>query len=913
LADDFKAILSTPAASQFETVMKVLENGPPIEEMRPFLREMALCAGCPLLHRQQMLDAWVSAEPYPDLVRREIFEELGAARSDENQLLRYYIALDLPASKLSLEELKSVLLFYLSSFDENRLLTTPWSWQRPQAEPRPDLFDELLDWHLPQRGRNLFECMLADTIRRERDLEGRRLRQWVYNVAGRDLQGLSGTIRGAVKDWIEQKPCREIEIFDELLSDDRPVKNARDVIHDYYWLTERQASAAICDHVLDKYEAAQSNAERKRLRGVVVFFSDSAYLDYDAYWKLYERVVRMPRSRTLLKGLTLCRLSNRRLSYYRSAIAARAARVKTLAPRLEQLRTGKDLENLHWGAMEYLRLERIDQLISVSNAACAAAIKDGWQHVVTVGLDGLDLEKFGEAQRNETPLLEELPAILGLNTLIEEGRLPELPSMPMAAALVAIRNAQGWLNDNKRLERFAIKRLNLDPVAGAAALHRYWKIILDAGGENLEGIELLKAENPPSPAIILAVKTLLASRRNMHPSTLKAALEVAIKHCDRQALHTLSEDAVTDPAVLGPQRAIWRFLRFGLDPESQRERFLDDYSGADLEALFRDCWGGDFGTSVLDIDKAGSVERLEVMARLAGKPKDWFGFPPALMDFQSAIQALGRTPDPKAGRALLSLERDPALWEWRLMIQNERAYQSRVQRDSAFRHPTASVVLQAIAGGPPVNANDLRHVAMEELTRLKSEIRRSDVTPWKRFWNLKGEKAESPLPENQCRDYLLDRLRDRLQPYGIAAGLPEARRSDETRADMLILTGAGRNLPLEAKRHYNPAIWRAAATQLQGYAADPSAEGFGIYVVFWFGNDVKPTPARPDGTARPMTAGELEQMLLSDLPGHLRSCTDVVVFDVSKPDAKPTKQRSKRVSKVAVRKVHLRSGEKFGR
>jgi hypothetical protein len=102
---------------------------------------------------------------------------------------------------------------------------------------------------------------------------------------------------------------------------------------------------------------------------------------------------------------------------------------------------------------------------------------------------------------------------------------------------------------------------------------------------------------------------------------------------------------------------------------------------------------------------------------------------------------------------------------------------------------------------------------------------------------------------------------------------------------MLLLTAIGRNLPVEAKRHYHPELWTAAATQLQGYTAEAGAEGRGIYVVFWFGVEVEPTPGRPGGSARPTTAENLEAMLIRDLSPELRARTGVIVFDVSDPKA----------------------------
>ena len=268
---------------------------------------------------------------------------------------------------------------------------------------------------------------------------------------------------------------------------------------------------------------------------------------------------------------------------------------------------------------------------------------------------------------------------------------------------------------------------------------------------------------------------------------------------------------------------------------------------------------------------------------------------------RQAITWLASDPHRDAGVALARLIEDGNLAEWRPSLRHAQAQQARLHRDRNFKHPPASVIRAAVDGGPPVNAADLRAVVLEELTRLRAELHTNNTTPWKRYWNLDSQgKPTDPRIENECRDHLLERLQDRLKPYRIAAAVPEARRGEETRADMLMLTGAGGNLPLEAKRHFHPDIWTAASTQLQGYAAAEGADGRGIYLVFWFGNEASPTPARPDGSDGPRSARELETMLVGDLAPHLFARTDVIVFDVSDPEAPGTAApRKKRSSKTA--------------
>jgi hypothetical protein len=264
---------------------------------------------------------------------------------------------------------------------------------------------------------------------------------------------------------------------------------------------------------------------------------------------------------------------------------------------------------------------------------------------------------------------------------------------------------------------------------------------------------------------------------------------------------------------------------------------------------------------------------------------------------RQAITWLANHPHPDAGVALTRLIEDGDLAEWRPNLRHAQAQQGRLQRDRNFKHPTPSAIRTAVEGGPPVNAADLRAVVLEELGRLRGELRRNNTTPWKRYWNLDSQgKPTEPRIENECRDHLLERLQDTLRPYQIAAALPEARRGEETRVDMLMLTSSGRGLPVEAKRHFHRDIWTAASTQLQGYTAAEGANGRGVYLVFWFGNEASPTPARPDRSAGPNSALELESMLVGELAPDLRARTDVIVFDVSDPEAPgtaaPRKKRS---------------------
>jgi hypothetical protein len=95
----------------------------------------------------------------------------------------------------------------------------------------------------------------------------------------------------------------------------------------------------------------------------------------------------------------------------------------------------------------------------------------------------------------------------------------------------------------------------------------------------------------------------------------------------------------------------------------------------------------------------------------------------------------------------------------------------------------------------------------------------------------------------------------------------------------------GRKILCELKRDYHAEVWTAAEAQLERfYAHDPDAQGFGVYIVFWFGKKSgKTIPSPPGGKARPTSASEMEAMLRELIPAERRHRIAMLVIDVSGP------------------------------
>ncbi|MDE0214241.1 MAG: hypothetical protein OXN22_09205, partial [Deltaproteobacteria bacterium] len=93
------------------------------------------------------------------------------------------------------------------------------------------------------------------------------------------------------------------------------------------------------------------------------------------------------------------------------------------------------------------------------------------------------------------------------------------------------------------------------------------------------------------------------------------------------------------------------------------------------------------------------------------------------------------------------------------------------------------------------------------------------------------------------------------------------------------------NVPVEIKKSTNDDLWKAIRNQLIAkYTRDPEVDGYGIYLVFWFGRD---RCKRPPTGPTPETPEALQDRLLAtaNLSPEERRKISVIVIDVSKPES----------------------------
>jgi hypothetical protein len=349
-------------------------------------------------------------------------------------------------------------------------------------------------------------------------------------------------------------------------------------------------------------------------------------------------------------------------------------------------------------------------------------------------------------------------------------------------------------------------------------------------------------------------------------------------------------------AVDEPQHDMWLAAAYLLSPEIYEVAL--EAAAAQRPALVfhvRDHGGYDRrGSQPPDVMP---LPQLEFLARLTGALYPEIGFPTGVFGgdtnawdaaeyCRKLINAISTVPSKAATEALTRLEADPRMASYNAHIRHALANQERRRRDSEYDRPDWTSTVRALSKGAPATVADLHALLLDQFDDLRNRIARENTDIYKQFWNVDSySRPKESRPEESCRDALVTLLRPALAPKGIAVE-PEGHMVADKRADISAAMPR-RKILCELKRDYHADVWTAADGQLERYYAhDPEAKGFGLYVVFWFGDKRPlPIPKHPDGLNPPRSAQELEEMLRERIPADRRNRLAVLVIDVSGPPA----------------------------
>ena len=436
------------------------------------------------------------------------------------------------------------------------------------------------------------------------------------------------------------------------------------------------------------------------------------------------------------------------------------------------------------------------------------------------------------------------------------------------------------------------------PEMVAEVLEQCAEAAMQAGLKHIPGLSFLPhREDHSLIAKSVSISLLQKFAPNHGPDQmpgLDILLRAAIRHADRTELLQLILEKTSLQCMNSFQRIHWLAAGAVVHPE----KYLEDLKRlcAGCRVLGRELGSAaDLGGHSLleatdEIAQMPAQQRVDILHTLVGLLGKFFGpakFKRVRMSedhgtqggILKLIQELASSSDEAAGRALQALEGQPFLAEWHLHLEDARKRQETVRRDASFLHPSPSQVLHTLSNSLPANASDLASLVVERLEELADEYRNSNTDGWRKFWNEGAHrKVENQRHEDSCRDTLLFDLIQRL-PGGID-GQPEGHYAEDKRADIKASYG-GFNVPIEIKKNMHPDLWSALRDQLiKKYTRDPGADGFGIYLVFWFSPELT-TP--PPAGEKPATQEKLRCRLEEDLTATEARKVFVRVIDVSPP------------------------------
>jgi hypothetical protein len=236
----------------------------------------------------------------------------------------------------------------------------------------------------------------------------------------------------------------------------------------------------------------------------------------------------------------------------------------------------------------------------------------------------------------------------------------------------------------------------------------------------------------------------------------------------------------------------------------------------------------------------------------------------------------------EAGSILAELLDNPTLATYENHLKYAIANHKVRYREALYKKPDWHQTIQTLSNQQPANIQDFHALLVEHLLELKTYIASSNADLYKQFWNEDSySKITTPKTEESARDVLLHLLRQRLLTKNIIVE-PEAHMLNDKRADIAAMFGQWK-VPVELKRDYHAEVWNAAETQLQRlYTIDSYSHGYGIYVVFWYGDKrTSSVRANPTTGEIPKSAKCLEYELQDRLLPESQTHITVIVFDVS--------------------------------
>ena len=511
--------------------------------------------------------------------------------------------------------------------------------------------------------------------------------------------------------------------------------------------------------------------------------------------------------------------------------------------------------------------------------------------------DGDDVVRLADSEKVNLLIL---PLMAGLHSLEQSGRLAfgDLNEDQRRLAITVLYTLPQQLVDPDNLDGVGIYRpswfrdlLRDDPELVSDVLCRTSLRKLESGLQQPRELhELASAADHDKVAKLAAVRVLECFPKAETETALLAlclALRAALAHCESSRVKRVIGERLDKGGLGAAERSCWVVAGYLICPGRYREELralttdeerLKSLSRFVSVKRFRLGFASSFAADdiLLFVTTVGAAYRKHGLTQDA---------------FWSIADAIGTLSEDRSTAAtvalkLLSEERDAEPWMPAIASAIER--QASRRREREYEHSDIGQVVLTLKNGSPANAGDLAALVFDKLSEIAGKIRDESTSDWRQYWNVDSSVLPiNPRPENACRDAILSDLQDRFVHLGVDAQ-PEGVYADDKKADIRV-SFDGFNVPVEIKRSCHDDLWTAMQGQLIAkYTRDPGAAGYGIYLVFWFGDVDGCKPTSFSGWI-PKTAQGVRQKLEELIPERKRNLISICLVDVSVP---PDKRRA---------------------
>jgi hypothetical protein len=523
-----------------------------------------------------------------------------------------------------------------------------------------------------------------------------------------------------------------------------------------------------------------------------------------------------------------------------------------------------------------------------------AALVEAGLHALMKVIDRSDLPTTKEVMRSYLEGKQRLlsPALLVALELTHQNEPAEIAHMKDEVLLTGLVSRYCYAAGNE--PNWVEYLVTHKPELTAQACIFYVTECLKARKEYVHGIYQLAYDDKYAEVAKLTVHELLsvfpvkASVKQL--SVAENLLKAALRYLPTAQLLTIIAAKLKNMKMDVGQRVYWLAVGMICNPSQYTAALKDFVSGNQIRCghLGKFLYRGLEKTVAYDFSNASLALLIEMLGASARQERNQYGgIVTADMNradlVRSWINQLASSPESDAAVFLQQLDNMPALKHWSGYIRSAINSQKIVMRDTHFKRPSVDDIIAVINKGKPANTADVAAIVNEMLREIADQMQTGNLNSYELFWNTdRYNKRQNDKVENGCRTALANLLHLKLEKYKILVDV-ERHHVDDKRSDIWCSHHSSA-IPIETKVESNKKeLWTALNSQLIAkYAVDPRAQGYGIYLVFWFGGDGMKSP--PNGI-KPTSAKQLAERLESQISPQHRQLISVHVLDCSNKSA----------------------------